>query len=125
MLAIELFKKIYGPNPFLQHSEKPSPETNFSEMNESTEISSPDGGITTNSEMEIFKDDDEFDCQNITFESPSPDDVSSESCPVPPKISHWMPAAHLVEKTFYAKITHVDDECCVYFHPDTPECTSI
>lgn len=50
-------------------------------------------------------------------------DVSSESTPLPPKLSEWIPHAHLLEDSFEASITYVGYDCEVYFHPDTKECT--
>lgn len=78
--------------------------------------------ITLNSEVESLKEDTDGDSQDVTCKSLH--DVSSESSPeLPPKILAWLPAAKILLPKLNAVITHVDDECCVYFHPDKPECT--
>lgn len=86
------------------------------EEKEEEEKSSEMENVEENDENEEEEEEDEEEEKENSLK-----DTSGES--LPPKVENWIPAAHLQEDEFFAKITYVGYDCEVYFHPDTEECT--
>ncbi|XP_014210586.1 RING finger protein 17 [Copidosoma floridanum] len=113
--AVELQKKLR------LHSTENLDDSLEKKKTTAVSVSTPSSDVEVN--QEIVEDKiREKDPNKVTAEAAKDDDNDdfNDSTAIP-KYADWLPPAYLRDDSFNAIITYVDNDCDVYFYPDTKE----